>query len=74
MILNYLHSMKFAKKLGVWVPYELSENNKENRLQIASQHLTCHQATCGHKQCFLYQIITGDEKCCLYINMKQRKE
>ena len=35
-ILNHLHSMGFSKKLGVWVPHELSENNKENRLQIAS--------------------------------------
>ena len=41
-ILNHLHSMGFAEKLGVWVPHELSKNNKENRLQIASQHLTCH--------------------------------
>ena len=66
MILNHLHSMGFAEKLGVWVPHELSENNKENRLQIASQHLACHQATRSHKQCFLYQIIMGDEKWCLY--------
>ena len=35
-ILNHLHSMGFAEKLGVWVPHELSKNNKENRLQIAS--------------------------------------
>ena len=41
-ILNHLHSMGFAKKLGVWMPHELSENNKENRLQITSQHLSCH--------------------------------
>ena len=73
-ILNHLHSMKFARKLGVWMPHELSENNKENHFQIASQHLTCHQATRCHKQHFLYQIIMGDEKWCLYINMKQRKE
>ena len=45
-ILNHLHSMGFAKKLGVWVSHELSENNKE--------HLACHQATCGHKLHFLY--------------------
>ena len=51
-IFNHLHSMGFAKKLGVWVPHELNENDKENRLQIASQHLTCHQATHSHKQCF----------------------
>ena len=40
-ILNHLHLMGFSKKLGVWVPHELSKN-KENRLQIASQHLTHH--------------------------------
>ena len=40
-ILNHLHSMGFVKKLGVWVPHELSEN-KENHLQIASQHLAHH--------------------------------
>ena len=53
-ILNHLHSMGFAEKLGVWVPHELSKNNKENHLQIASQHLACHRATCSHKQHFLY--------------------
>ena len=66
--------MGFAEKLGVWVPHELSENNKENRLQIVSLHLSRHRATRGHKQRFLYQIVTGDEKWCLYINLKQRKE
>ena len=35
-IFNHLHSMGFAKKLGVWVPHELNKNNKENCLQIAS--------------------------------------
>ena len=34
-ILNHLHSMGFAEKLGVWVPHELSENSIENRLQTA---------------------------------------
>ena len=51
-ILNHLYSNRFAEKLGVWVPHELSENNKENRLQIASQHLAHHRATHGHKQHF----------------------
>ena len=39
-ILNPFHSMGFAEKLRVWVPHELSKNNKENCLQIASQYLT----------------------------------
>ena len=61
-ILNHLCSMVFAEKLGVLVLYELSENNKENRLQIPSQHLARHRATRNHKQCFLYRIVTGDEE------------
>ena len=28
-ILNHLHSMGFAKKLGVWVPHELSKSKKK---------------------------------------------
>ena len=42
IILNHLHSMGFTKELGVWMPHELSENNKKNHLKIASQHLTYH--------------------------------
>ena len=54
----------FAEKLRVWVPHELSENNKENRLQIVS---TSRPLSSNG-------IVTGDEKWCQYINMKQRKE
>ena len=69
-ILNHLNLMEFAKKLGAWVPQEINENNKENRLQIASQHLTRYRATRGHKQRFLNRIATGDQKWCQYINLK----
>ena len=41
-ILNHLHSMEFAERLGIWLPHELSKNNKENCLQIASQRLACY--------------------------------
>ncbi|UYV83501.1 hypothetical protein LAZ67_23001249 [Cordylochernes scorpioides] len=41
-ISNHLQSIVFSQKLGAWVPYELNET-KENRLQIAAQHLACHQ-------------------------------
>ncbi|UYV73948.1 hypothetical protein LAZ67_11001559 [Cordylochernes scorpioides] len=73
-ISNHLQSIGFSQKLEAWVPHELNETNKENRLQIAAQHLARHQSTRGHKQRFLYRIVTGDEKWCLYVNMKQRKE
>ena len=29
-ILNHLHLMRFAEKLGLWVPHEFSEKNKQN--------------------------------------------
>lgn len=77
-ILDHLHVMGFVQNLGAWILPEINENNKENRLQIASQHapspLLSHQATRCYKQRFLYRSITGDEKCCLYITMKQRNE
>ena len=66
--------MGYAEKLEVWVPYELSKNNKENHLQIATQHLAHHRPTYSYKQHFLYRIITGDEKWCLYININQKKK
>ena len=73
-ILNHLHSMGFAEKLGAGVPHKFSEINKENPLQTAAQYFARHRATCSYKQRFLYLIVTGDEKWCLYINMKQSKE
>ena len=52
-IFNHLHSKGFAKKLGVWLPHELSKNNKKNRFQIASnispaieQHAVTNSAFC----------------------------
>ena len=71
---RHLESIGFTQKLGAWVPHELTEKNKENRFKIGAQHLARHRATRGHKQRFLYRIVTGDEKWCLYVNMKQRKE
>lgn len=73
-ILNHLHKMGFSQKLGAWVPHVLTERNKEKRLQLAAQHLARHRATRGHRDRFLYRIVTGDEKWCFYVNMKHRKE
>ena len=52
-ISNHLHSMGFAEKLGVWVPHELSENNKENCFKLLlnispaiEQHAVTNSAFC----------------------------
>lgn len=73
-IVRHLASMGKVQKLGAWVPHLLSENNKNQRSTLAAGLLARHRATHGHKQRFLYRIVTGDEKWCLYVNMKQRKE
>lgn len=73
-ISRHLKSMGFTQKMGSWVPHKLTAKNKEMRIEITSQHLDRHQVTRGHKQRFLYRIVTGDEKWCLYVNLKQRKE
>jgi hypothetical protein len=63
-----------VRKLGAWVPHALSQNNKLQRPMIAAGLLARHKVTHGHKQRFHYRIVTGDEKWCVYVNMKQRKE
>ncbi|KRZ04136.1 hypothetical protein T11_5198 [Trichinella zimbabwensis] len=35
--------------------------------------LTRHQASRGHKERFLYFVVTGDEKWCFYVKLKQRR-
>lgn len=64
----------FNQKLGAWVPHELTQNNKSNRLQIAVQHLARNRETRSYKKQFLYWIVTGNKKWCLYVNVNQRKE
>lgn len=73
-IINQLHFMGFAQNLGTWIPHKLSDTNKEKRLEKAVLNLVLHRATRCHKQCFLYRIVTGDDKCGLHVNMKQWKE
>ena len=58
----------------MWVPHALSDNNKNHQATISAGLLACHRLTNGNNEQFLYAILTGHEKWCLYINMKQRKE
>ena len=73
-ILRHLHSMGKVQKLGAWVPHVLSEANKHCRFTIAAGHLSRHLSIRGNKEQFLYRIVTGDEKWCLYVNMRRRKQ
>ena len=71
---NHLHLMGKVQKCGVWVPHALSDNNKNQRATISAGLLARHHSTHGKNEQFLYSIVTGDEKWCLHINIRQRKE
>jgi histone-lysine N-methyltransferase SETMAR len=72
-IVRHLQSTVKFQNLGVWVPHILTEDNKNQRVAICATLLAHHRLTHQH-QSFLSRIVTGDEKWCLYVNFKQRKE
>jgi len=49
------------RKAGTWVPHELSESNKKQRIDICHSLLMRQQ-----KKSFLWNIVTGDEKWIYY--------
>jgi histone-lysine N-methyltransferase SETMAR len=48
--------------------------DKNQRVAICASLLAHHRLARQQPQYFLSRIITGDEKWCLYVNFKQRKE
>jgi histone-lysine N-methyltransferase SETMAR len=68
-IVQHLQSMGKVQKLGVWVAHVLTQDNKNQRVTICASLLARQQ-----HQSFLTPIITGNEKWCLCVNFKQRKE
>uniref|UniRef100_A0A1I7XL47 HTH_48 domain-containing protein n=1 Tax=Heterorhabditis bacteriophora TaxID=37862 RepID=A0A1I7XL47_HETBA len=60
-----LHEMGKIRKLGKWVPYELSENSIGRRLNICISLLSRQR-----KKNFLWKIFTGHEKWIMYDNPK----
>ena len=74
-ILNHLHSMGFAEKLGVWVLMSLAKTKKKLPSNCFSTSSPPSSNTQSLTALFVDGwIVTGDEKWCLCINMKQRKE
>ncbi|KAL6438745.1 hypothetical protein ACFW04_004619 [Cataglyphis niger] len=58
---NLLKKLGKINKLGVWIPHNLSERNKEDRMSIATSLLSRVKI-----EPFLNRIITGDEKWVTY--------
>ena len=68
-IISYLHVLGKISKLGQWVPHELNDAQRNQRLTVCSSLLS---RKWNHRDPFLERIVTGDEKWVLY-NDTQRK-
>lgn len=62
-----LHAMGKIRKLGKWVPHQLSENQLHARITACKKQLAEHK-----KHSFLNRIVTGDEKWVYYDNPKRK--
>jgi [histone H3]-lysine36 N-dimethyltransferase SETMAR len=68
-IRQHLQQIGKVLKEGVWVPHQLSTQNRIQRVTIASSLLARNS-----REPFLDRIVTGDEKWVLYVNVKKRKQ
>ena len=68
-ILSHLEALGKTRKLGYWVPHRLTEQNRDQRVTIAS-FLLSYARTFG----WLDSILTGDEKWVLYVNVTRRHQ
>lgn len=65
-VVRHLKQIGKTKKLDKWVPYELTDNQKNRRLEVASS-----LALRNKNEPFLERIITCDEKWILYDNRRR---
>ena len=70
-IVRHLHSMDKVQKLGAWVPHGLSQNHTNQRVAICASMLACHRLAREQNRLFLSCIVTGDEKLCIYANIRK---
>ncbi|CAK9820139.1 Histone-lysine N-methyltransferase SETMAR [Anthophora quadrimaculata] len=66
---RHLEKLGKVSKLGVWVPHNLSERNKEDRMSIATSLLSRVKI-----EPFLNRIVTGDEKWVTYDNIVRKRQ
>ena len=65
---HHLHAMGKIQKEGKWVPYELTERNKEQRKTTCEILFERFQ-----RKSFLHRIVTGDEKWLYFVNPKRKR-
>jgi len=64
-----LNKMGKVLREGIWIPKDLRPFQLKNRMTIASSLITRQEITP-----FLRDIVTGDEKWVMYVNVKKRKQ
>ena len=73
-IVRHLNSMDKVQKLGVCVPHALSQNHKIQWMAISTSLLASYRLAREQLRPILSCIVTGDEKWCLYVNIRNRME
>jgi histone-lysine N-methyltransferase SETMAR len=73
-VLNHLNKMGKTQKFGCWVPRKLTQDQKNQRVTVCASLLARHRRAQQQHRPFLRLIVTGDEKWCLYVNVKRRPE
>ncbi|XP_070526360.1 odorant receptor Or2-like [Cardiocondyla obscurior] len=68
-IQEHLHQIGKTNRAGVWVPHNLSEENKANRSTICNLLIQRYNT-----EAFFDRLITGDEKWVLYENLKRKRQ
>jgi histone-lysine N-methyltransferase SETMAR len=68
-VVNHLSKIGKVPKLGTWVPHQLSDCDRQQRVDLCMFHLTSHRTTA-----WLDSIITGDEKWVAYVNHRRKHQ
>jgi len=67
-VVNYLHTLDYVSRYGIWVPHNLSDKNLMDRISI------CDLLLKRNENCpFLKWMITGDKKWIVYNNVQRKK-
>lgn len=67
-ILEHIHSLGFVLKYARWIPHDLTERNRIDRVQVCSSLLARNETNP-----FLDRLITGDEKWIHYKNPVRKR-
>ncbi|XP_025262477.1 histone-lysine N-methyltransferase SETMAR-like [Camponotus floridanus] len=65
---EHLNKLQMVKKLDVWVPHDLTEKNRIDRISISDLLYKRNEY-----DSFLKRIITGDEKWIIYNNVERKR-